>query len=188
MANSNNPLGGQGGKFNYLDIEVDASYNIKHLTWFDQYNKFADAMSIPQGNILEPGTVYNAMDLARKLILEEGNELFTAHTALTNGAYSLETLVELADACADLIYVVCQMARAADIPLNAIFAAVHKNNMSKLGPDGKPVRREDGKILKPAGYVPVTDELWKIIMRHHEERCIQHSSMGAENWKSPLKL
>jgi len=34
------------------------------------------------------------------------------------------------------------------------FAEVHRSNMSKLGPDGKPVRREDGKILKGPNYSP----------------------------------
>lgn len=35
-----------------------------------------------------------------------------------------------------------------------VFDAVHRSNMSKLGPDGKPIRREDGKILKPDTYKP----------------------------------
>lgn len=35
------------------------------------------------------------------------------------------------------------------------FAAVHKSNMSKLGQDGKPIVREDGKILKGPNYAPV---------------------------------
>lgn len=33
-----------------------------------------------------------------------------------------------------------------------VWAAVHKSNMSKLGEDGKPIRREDGKILKGPNY------------------------------------
>ena len=33
------------------------------------------------------------------------------------------------------------------------FAIVHKSNMSKLDEDGKPIRREDGKILKGPNYV-----------------------------------
>lgn len=36
--------------------------------------------------------------------------------------------------------------------LNEAFARVHRSNMSKLGDDGKPVRREDGKILKGPNY------------------------------------
>jgi len=33
---------------------------------------------------------------------------------------------------------------------------VHVSNMSKLGPDGKPIRREDGKVLKGPNYQPPT--------------------------------
>ena len=35
-----------------------------------------------------------------------------------------------------------------------LFAEVHRSNMSKLGPDGKPILREDGKILKPEDFSP----------------------------------
>ena len=35
------------------------------------------------------------------------------------------------------------------------FREVHRNNMSKVQPDGTVKRREDGKVLKPEGYVPV---------------------------------
>lgn len=40
------------------------------------------------------------------------------------------------------------------IPLQAVFDEVHRSNMAKLGPDGTPIRREDGKVLKPAGWTP----------------------------------
>ncbi len=37
---------------------------------------------------------------------------------------------------------------------NGAFVEVHRSNMSKLGPDGKPIVRADGKILKPDTYSP----------------------------------
>lgn len=40
------------------------------------------------------------------------------------------------------------------IPLNAVFDEVHTNNMSKVGADGKPKYRGDGKLLKPDGWLP----------------------------------
>lgn len=45
---------------------------------------------------------------------------------------------------------------SACIPLikNAAFIEVHRSNMSKLGPDGEPIYREDGKILKGPNYSP----------------------------------
>lgn len=39
------------------------------------------------------------------------------------------------------------------------YSEVHRSNMSKLGEDGKPIRREDGKVLKGPGYQPVEAEL-----------------------------
>lgn len=41
-----------------------------------------------------------------------------------------------------------------NIPINAVFAEVHKSNMSKLMPDGSVLRRKDGKILKGPDYLP----------------------------------
>jgi predicted HAD superfamily Cof-like phosphohydrolase len=41
-----------------------------------------------------------------------------------------------------------------NLPLNAVFAEVHKSNMSKLMPDGSVLRREDGKILKGPNFMP----------------------------------
>ncbi len=50
---------------------------------------------------------------------------------------------------ADLMYVVIGTAVAFGLPLEEVFEAVHKNNMTKVHPDGTIRRREDGKILKP---------------------------------------
>jgi acetyltransferase len=62
--------------------------------------------------------------------------------------------VEAADALADLVYVVYGMALETGIDLAAVLAEVQRSNMSKLGADGKPIYREDGKVLKGPGYFP----------------------------------
>jgi hypothetical protein len=62
-----------------------------------------------------------------------------------------DDLVQIADALADLIYIACGTAVAYGIPLDKVFAEVHRSNMAKLV-DGKVIRREDGKVLKPAGW------------------------------------
>lgn len=54
----------------------------------------------------------------------------------------------------DLAYVVSQIAWYFGVPLQQAFDRVHANNMTKVQ-DGKILRRDDGKILKPDGYVPV---------------------------------
>lgn len=61
-------------------------------------------------------------------------------------------MVEAADALADLIYVIYGMALEMGIDLAKVLAEVQRSNMSKLGEDGKPIYREDGKVLKGPGY------------------------------------
>ena len=61
-------------------------------------------------------------------------------------------VVEVADALADMVYVIYGTALVYGIDLDAVLAEVHRSNMTKLGPDGRPVLREDGKIMKPEGF------------------------------------
>lgn len=60
--------------------------------------------------------------------------------------------VGAADALADLIYVIYGMALETGIPLDAVLHRVQRSNMSKLGADGLPIYREDGKVLKGPGF------------------------------------
>jgi len=62
-----------------------------------------------------------------------------------------DDIVEIADALADIIYIACGTAVSYGIPLDDVFAEVHRSNMAKLV-DGKVIRREDGKIQKPEGW------------------------------------
>jgi len=62
-------------------------------------------------------------------------------------------LENIAKELADIIYIVCGTAVSYGIPLDRVFDEVHRSNMAKLV-DGKPVRRADGKILKPDGWKP----------------------------------
>lgn len=80
------------------------------------------------------------------LIREEVEELCDG---LQNG-----DLVETADALTDILYVVYGAAAAFGIDIDACFNEVHRSNMSKLGNDGLPIYREDGKVLKGPSYTP----------------------------------
>jgi hypothetical protein len=55
---------------------------------------------------------------------------------------------------ADLVYVCFQYAENMEWDLEEALDRVHKSNMSKLGLDGKPIRRADGKVLKGPNYQP----------------------------------
>lgn len=63
-------------------------------------------------------------------------------------------IVDIADALADMVYVIYGTALTYGIDLDAVIAEVHRSNMSKLGPDGKPVYRADGKVIKGPHYLP----------------------------------
>lgn len=60
--------------------------------------------------------------------------------------------VEAADALADLIYVIYGMALEMGIPIGKVLAQVQASNLSKIGSDGKPIYREDGKVLKGPNF------------------------------------
>jgi predicted HAD superfamily Cof-like phosphohydrolase len=63
---------------------------------------------------------------------------------------SAECLKELAD----LVYVCYQYAENLDWDLDKALDRVHESNLSKLGEDGNPIYREDGKVLKGPNYQP----------------------------------
>jgi predicted HAD superfamily Cof-like phosphohydrolase len=84
------------------------------------------------------------LKLRTDLIDEEVKELWDACDA--------RDLVEIADALTDILYVTYGMAHALGIPIDECFAEVQASNMSKLGEDGKPIYREDGKVMKGPSY------------------------------------
>lgn len=85
-------------------------------------------------------------NLRFNLIQEELTELYEALAS--------QDMVQVADALADLEYVVLGAYIAFGMNGEAIFQEVHRSNMSKLDAFGKPVMREDGKVLKGRNYSP----------------------------------
>lgn len=77
--------------------------------------------------------------------------LATVTEAVAGEAHTRDT-VGAADALADLIYVIYGMALETGIPLDAVLHQVQRSNLSKLGADGKPIYRADGKVLKGPGF------------------------------------
>lgn len=68
-----------------------------------------------------------------------------------------EDLVEILDSLADQLYILFGTVLKHGLQEHIVYAfnLVHENNMSKLGPDGNPILREDGKIIKPHGFKKV---------------------------------
>lgn len=92
-------------------------------------------------------------DLRLRLLKEEYEEYIQGECK--------NDLENIAKELADIIYIVCGTAASYGIPLDRVFEEVHRSNMEKLV-DGKPVRRADGKILKPEGWKPpnIKTVLW----------------------------
>lgn len=82
---------------------------------------------------------FNLMD-------EENKEYFEA--AQNND------LVEVADALGDMLYILCGtiLEHGMQYKIEEVFEEIQRSNMSKLGADGKPIYREDGKVLKGPNY------------------------------------
>lgn len=74
------------------------------------------------------------------------------------GSVKTKTKERMLKELADLQYVLSGFADTFGLPLQVAFIRVHKSNMSKLGEDGQPILREDGKILKGPNYAPADME------------------------------
>lgn len=63
-------------------------------------------------------------------------------------------LVEVADALGDMLYILCGtiLKHGLQHKIEEVFAEIQRSNMSKLGADGRPIHREDGKVLKGGNY------------------------------------
>ena len=63
-------------------------------------------------------------------------------------------LTEIADALGDMMYILCGtiIEHGLQDKIEAVFDEIQRSNMSKLGQDGQPVYREDGKVMKGPNY------------------------------------
>jgi predicted HAD superfamily Cof-like phosphohydrolase len=94
--------------------------------------------------------------LYMKLIIEEYTELCNA--------FEVQDMVEIADACADLKWVIEGLEHSLKIPQQAVWDEVNRSNRSKFV-EGRLIKHPDtGKVLKPATYSPPNI---KTILRKH---------------------
>ncbi len=84
--------------------------------------------------------------LRHNLMAEENDEYLVA--AKEND------LVEVADALGDMLYILCGtiLEHGMQHKIEEVFEEIQRSNMSKLGADGKPIYRADGKVLKGPSY------------------------------------
>jgi len=84
--------------------------------------------------------------LRYKLMREENEEYLEAAND--------NDLVEVADALGDMLYILCGtiIEHGLQYKIEEVFEEIQRSNMSKLGEDGEPIYRDDGKVLKGPNY------------------------------------
>ena len=112
----------------------------------DAVKEFNKAFNIEYSETQEADIDESIVDLRYRLMQEENNEYLEAAKK--------KDLVEIADALGDKLYILCGtiLAHGLQHKILEVFNEIQRSNMSKLSVDGKPVIREDGKILKGPNY------------------------------------
>lgn len=90
-----------------------------------------------------------AKNLLRFELMCEENEEYLA-------AANANDLVEVADALGDMLYILCGtiIEHGMQHKIEEVFDEIQRSNLSKLGKDGNPIYREDGKVMKGPNYTP----------------------------------
>jgi len=108
--------------------------------------KFHEVYRIPYS--VQPTTDVDPQLIAlrHRLMAEENEEYLEA--ALGGN------LVEVADALGDMLYILCgtMITHGMQDKIEDVFREIQRSNLSKLGADGQPIYREDGKVMKGPNY------------------------------------
>ena len=99
----------------------------------------------------------NISELRFNLMKEENEEYLQAAQD--------QDLIEIGDALGDMLYILCGtiIAHGFQDKIESIFDEIQRSNMSKLGADGKPIFRKDGKVMKGPNYFK--PDLKKILLK-----------------------
>ena len=108
--------------------------------------KFHDSFGIENNYLPTSKLSVQEIELRHRLMQEENDEYLEA---AKNG-----DLVEVADALGDQLYILCGtiLKHGLQNKIEEVFNEIQRSNMSKLDENGKPIYREDGKIMKSSNY------------------------------------
>lgn len=123
-----------------MDTKLTLARTIDHV------RDFHDAFGIENNEAPTVALSPEEIDLRYKLMREENEEYFDA---AKNG-----DMIEVADALGDQLYILCGtiLKHGMQHKIAEVFEEIQRSNMSKLGPGGVPIYREDGKVLKGPDY------------------------------------
>lgn len=107
---------------------------------------FHETYKIPQ-NESPVGEIPHEQYMLRYKLMREENEEYLE-------AAENNDLVEIADALGDMLYILCGtiLSHGMQDVIEEVFDEIQRSNMSKLGEDGQPIYREDGKVMKGPNY------------------------------------
>lgn len=108
--------------------------------------EFHDAFGIANAGQPTPSLSAEDLLLRYKLMREENEEYLEAAQK--------GDIVEIADALGDMLYILCGtiLKHGLEGKIEEVFREIQRSNMSKLDENGKPIYREDGKVLKSKLY------------------------------------
>lgn len=134
------------------------------MTLLEQARKFREAFG---QEILDSVSRYGFVksklyQMQTSLVAEEATEFLKAADELYADPDNAQRKEDFLKELSDTVFVCYQFAAAFGFDLDTAMERVFESNMSKLGPDGKPIYRADGKVLKGDGYKPpVLTDLYK---------------------------
>lgn len=124
-------------------------------------SRFHEAFGLGKADLPTANLEKDKVLLRHRLMAEENGEYLEA--ALSGD------LEQVADALGDMLYILCGtiLEHGMQEVIEPVFEAIQKSNMSKLGSDGRPVYRKDGKVLKGPGYE--SPEIGRVLKRYTSE-------------------
>lgn len=135
-------------RLNLIEEEAGEYKEAVHLHDFiEEVDALGDLVYVAVGAALTHGVTAGAEESTIRHELEE----LTIEEAVESYRIALTT-DELANAIGAIIQACYQAAQRAGVDLDGILDEIQRSNMSKLGADGKPIYREDGKVLKGPGF------------------------------------
>ena len=107
---------------------------------------FQKTYGLPHRHVPTTQVDPSEMELRHRLMAEENDEYLAAAQA--------GDMVEVADALGDMLYILCgtMVTHGMQDVMAEVFRTIQESNMSKLGADGQPIYREDGKVMKGPNY------------------------------------
>ena len=126
------------------------------MSLLEQARKFREVFNqecLP--NISRYGFIKKALwDMQVRLVREEAGEFLVAADECFADPENTKAREEVVKELSDLVFVCYQFAATYNIDLDKAMTLVFESNLSKLDEQGKPIYREDGKVLKGPNYMP----------------------------------